>query len=185
MLLLSTQNNFYIILTSYVQEQWEKFSISEYHASGWFPISGCFFEKNTAEPILQTFPARSNFLESPFLGFVTVFILIILQESRKLRILISSVFGYLVFKNPPTILTLHYEFNNYFEILNFIFLIPSKEVFQPVIHYLQISSSRIYKLEKSCRFNLIQQELSACLANFEKPLFLICTIYHAEIFQII
>ena len=57
-------------------------------------------------------------------------------------------------KIKPTIflfLSCHYGFTNYFEILNFLFLISCQEEFQPVKYYLsRISTSKIWS-SKNCK----------------------------------
>ena len=71
MFLLSAQNNFYITLSSYAEENVKKI-MSEVHVFSLFPglqnLDG-FFGKFTEEQVLKTFSGRNNSLKPPFFGF--------------------------------------------------------------------------------------------------------------------
>ena len=71
MFLLSAQNNFYITLSSYAEENVKKI-MSEVHVFSLFPglqNLDVFFGKFTAEQVLKTFSGRNNSLKPPFFGF--------------------------------------------------------------------------------------------------------------------
>ena len=65
MFLLSAQNNFYIILSSYVDGA--KKIKSEIHVFNW--KSGCFFRKFTVELVSKSFSDGNDSLDSPVLEF--------------------------------------------------------------------------------------------------------------------
>ena len=67
MVLLSAQNNFYIILSSYVEGHVKKIE-SEFHVFGWFTglqNLGVFFGKFTVEQVPKSFPGRTYSLKPP------------------------------------------------------------------------------------------------------------------------
>ena len=93
MFLLKVQNNFYIILSSYVEGHAKKIK-SEFHVFSWFPglqNMGVVFGTFTAEQVLKSFSGRNNSLK-PSVGFFNS-LPYDLKESRKLRALISWVLG--------------------------------------------------------------------------------------------
>ena len=84
MFLLSVRNNFYIRLSSYVEEHVKKF-MSEFHVFGWFPSLqnlDVFFGKFTAEQVLKSFSGRNSSQELPVFGFSNS-LSYGLQESRE------------------------------------------------------------------------------------------------------
>ena len=92
MFLLSTQNNFYIILSSYIEEHVQKNSSLNFMS--WFPHlqSGCPFGTFNVGQVLRSFLGKNNSLKPPVFGF-SLSLPNGLEESRKLRALISSVMG--------------------------------------------------------------------------------------------
>ena len=92
MFLLSAQNYFNIILSSYVEGQVKKNFKPEFYVFFRPPKSGCFFEEFTVEQVLKSFPGRTNSLKSPVFGFFNI-VPFGLEESRKLRALIRWVWG--------------------------------------------------------------------------------------------
>ena len=131
MFLLSAQNNFCIIMSSYVERHIQKNFKYKFHVFGWFPSLQnlhVFLGKFTAEPVLKSFLGRDNSLKLPFLDFVIVFHFFLKNQeswvlwwdgfcsnrhSKKQK---SSAGVFFL-----TFLSCHYWFMNCFEILNFVF----------------------------------------------------------------
>ena len=134
MFLLSAQNNFYIILSSYVEEHVKKKNqvwISCLRLVSRPPKSGCFFGKIFVKLVWQSFLGRNNFLEPPVFLFSNS-LPYGLEESRELWMLDFGLVGIQKYKKIlPTIffcffsflafLSCHYGFTNYFKILIFAF----------------------------------------------------------------
>ena len=127
MFLLSAENNFHIILTSYVEGNVIKVQV--WTLCRWLvvrsPKSGCCFGKFTVEQVLKSFSGRNNSLKPPDFEFCDS-LPCDLEESIELRALSSWVLGIQICKkNLPTIcfvfLSGHYGFTNYFDILIFLF----------------------------------------------------------------
>ena len=111
------------ILSSYVEENVIK-KIQIWTLCLWLvsrhPKSGCFFEKFTVKQVFKSFPGRNNSLEPPVFGFVTVFHMIWKNQYSWEPWLV----GFQVYrhsKNLCVLLSCHYGFNNYFDILIFLF----------------------------------------------------------------
>ena len=69
---LSAQNNFYIILRSYVERHVKKKFKSKFHVFSWFPglqHLHAFLGKYTAEQVLKSFLGRNNPLKALVFGF--------------------------------------------------------------------------------------------------------------------
>ena len=82
MFLLSAQNNFYIILSSYVEGHVKKKFKSAFHVVGWFP--GLQNVDVFLENLLwKSFSSRNNSLEPPVFG-ITNSLQYGLEESREL-----------------------------------------------------------------------------------------------------
>ena len=72
MLLLSVQNNFYIILSTYVEGHVTKKIQSELYVFGLSPglqNLDVFYGKFTVEKVLKSFSGRNNSLKPPVFGF--------------------------------------------------------------------------------------------------------------------
>ena len=72
MLLLSVQNNFYIILSSYVEGQVKKIQVLNFCIFGWFPglqNLDVFFGKFTVGQVLKSFSGTNDTLKPPVFGF--------------------------------------------------------------------------------------------------------------------
>ena len=91
MFLLSAQNNFYVIMSWYVEGTCEKNSSLNFMSLVGFQASKIcmFFGKFTAEQVLKS---RNNSLKPSFFGFCDN-IPFSLEESRELRALIRWVVG--------------------------------------------------------------------------------------------
>ena len=96
MFLLSVQNNFYIILSSYVERHAKQNSSLNFMSLVGFQASEIwiffFFGKLTAQQVLKSFSDRKNFLKPPVFWFSNR-LPHRLVESRELRALISWVLG--------------------------------------------------------------------------------------------
>ena len=94
MFLTGSQNNFYIIVSSYVEGYVQKNSSLSFMSSVGFQASKIwmFFGYFTAELVWKSFPVRDNFLEPPVFLFYNS-LLNALEESRDFGILISWVLG--------------------------------------------------------------------------------------------
>ena len=98
MFLLSTQNNLYIILSSYVEEHVKKKKKSqvksEFHVFGWFPglQNLDVFWEIFVELVWKLFSGRNNSLKAPVFLFSNS-LPYDLEEFRELRALISWVLG--------------------------------------------------------------------------------------------
>ena len=95
MLLLTTQTNFDIILSSHVEECLKKKNYSlSFVSLVCFQTSKIwmFFEKFTAELLLKSLSGRNKYLQAPVFGF-TNSLSNDLEESRDLRALIGLVLG--------------------------------------------------------------------------------------------
>ena len=72
MLLLRVQNNFYIILSSYVEGQVKKIQVLNFCIFGWFPglqNLDVFFGKFTVGQVLKSFSGTNDTLKPPVFGF--------------------------------------------------------------------------------------------------------------------
>ena len=92
MFLLSAQNNFYVIMSSYVEGHVKKNpSLNFLSLVGFQASKICkFFRKFTGEQVLKSFLSRNNSLKPPLVGFCNS-LPIIPKESRELRALIRWV----------------------------------------------------------------------------------------------
>ena len=82
MFLLSAQNNFCVILSSYVEGHVKNNSNLNFISLVGFQTSktGCFFGKFTAEQVLKSFSGRNNSLKPPFFGFLIVSYLVVKNQ---------------------------------------------------------------------------------------------------------
>ena len=143
MFLLSAQNNFYIILSSYVEGLVQKNSSLNFMSSVGFQVSKIwmFFWKLFVELFWKSFSGRNSSPE-PIYGapcfWFSSSLPYGLEEPRELRDLIRWVLGGIQnckkfsALNFFLFLSHHYGFMNCFEILNFVFLISYLGEFQPV-----------------------------------------------------
>ena len=102
MFLLSSQNNFCILLSSYVEVYVKKKFKSVFYGFGWFPglqNLNVVFGKFTLEQVLKSFVGRNNSLKPPVFGFCGSFLHDLEEDLIELRAFISWVLGLQAFKN--------------------------------------------------------------------------------------
>ena len=137
MFLLSAQNNFYVIMSSYVERHAKKKFKFKFHVFGWFPglqTLHVFFGKFRAEQVSKSFLGRIIPWNLLFFDFLIVFHLV--MKSRKSRELwLDEFWGNRHLKMPKISaefflsLSCHYRFTNCLdEILDFAFsnIIPRR-----------------------------------------------------------
>ena len=137
MFILSVQNNFCTILSSYLKG----YVKSEFNLFSWFPYLEKLdiFGKRSVELVWKSFSGKNNFLEPPVFWFPNSCFI----WSRRIdRVGSFDLMGFRVIdiqKYKKDLLEIffffsfwsrHYEFMNYFEI-RFFFLISSLVEFQP------------------------------------------------------
>ena len=91
---LSAQNNFYIVLSSYVEEQVKKNPSLNFMSFDWFPglQNLDVFWKIYVEQVLKSFSGANNSVKPPVFGFCDSLTFGI-EESREFRALIRWVLG--------------------------------------------------------------------------------------------
>ena len=109
MFLLSAQNNFYVILSSYVEGQVKENQL--WVSCLWLvsssPKSRWFFREFFVELVRKSFSGRNNSREPPVFRFSDS-LPYVLEESRELRALSRWVLEEWAFKN-----TIHFSANNF------------------------------------------------------------------------